>query len=377
MPLFDRYLLRRFFRTLVVCFLSAAGLFVVIDAFNNIEEFISLGESQGGIATVLIGYYGPRVAWVFDRLGPFLTLLSAMFTIAWLYRSNEMTALFAGGIPPRRIARPLIGATFAVAVLGIANREILLPNFRDQLSRNAQDWLGKRGRPVYARYDNRTGILLNGQYYYAGEKRISLPKFTFEEPVGDYGRHLAAENAYYHYPTKDRPGGYLLENVTEPAHIAELPPLTIAGKLTVLTPQSTPWLSENQCFVASDVGFEQLAGGAGWRQFASTWQLWSGLRNPSLDFGADVQVEIHSRLVRPFLDLVLLFLGLPLAFSAEQRNVFLAAGKGVLLALGFMVVVLACQGMGAGLWMRPSLAAWAPLLVFVPLAVYLNDPLKK
>ncbi len=377
MLLFDRYLLRRFFRTLGVCFASAAGLFVVIDVFTNIEEFIELGDSQGGLLPVLVGYYGPRVAWIFDRLGPFLVLLAAMFTIAWLHRSNEMTALFAGGVSPRRIARPLIGATIVVAVVGMANRELLLPAYREQLSRNAQDWLGTRGRPVYARYDNRTGVLLNGQYYYAGEKRISLPKFMFEEPLGDFGRHLVAENAYYHRPTSDRPGGYLLENVTEPPNIAELPPLTIAGKVTVLTPRDTSWLTGSQCFLASDVGFEQLAGGAGWRQFASTWQLWSGLRNPSLDYGADVQVEIHSRLIRPFLDLALLFLGLPLAFSAEQRNVFLAAGKGVLLAMAFMVVVLACQGMGAGLWMRPSLAAWAPLLIFIPLAVYLNDPPRK
>jgi lipopolysaccharide export system permease protein len=88
-------------------------------------------------------------------------------------------------------------------------------------------------------------------------------------------------------------------------------------------------------------------------------------------------VEIHSRLVRPFLDLSLLWLGLPLAFSADQRNIFLAAGKGVALALGFILVVLACQGMGATTWIRPALAAWAPLLIFVPLAVYLNEPLRK
>jgi lipopolysaccharide export system permease protein len=127
----------------------------------------------------------------------------------------------------------------------------------------------------------------------------------------------------------------------------------------------------------SDVEFEQLAGGASWRQFSSTWQLLRGLRSRGLSFGADVRVEVHARLVRPFLDLTLLLLGLPLAFAADQRNVFLAAGKGVLLALGFIVVVTACQGMGATFWIRPSLAAWSPLLLFVPLAVFLNEPLRR
>jgi hypothetical protein len=33
--------------------------------------------------------------------------------------------------------------------------------------------------------------------------------------------------------------------------------------------------------------------------------------------------------------------------------------------------------MGSAYWIRPALAAWTPLLVFVPLAVYLNEPLTR
>ena len=43
----------------------------------------------------MVEYYTPRVALVFDRTGAFLILLAAMFTITWLHRSNELTALFA------------------------------------------------------------------------------------------------------------------------------------------------------------------------------------------------------------------------------------------------------------------------------------------
>jgi lipopolysaccharide export system permease protein len=377
MLLFDRYLLWRFFRTLVVCFASAAGLFVVIDAFTNVEEFIALGESHGGLGRVLFQYYGPRVAGVFDPMGPFVVLLAATFTITWLHRSNEMTALFAAGVSPRRIARPLVGAALAVTAIGLVNRELVIPACRDRLSLDAKDWLGVRARPLTPRYDHRTNIFLNGQSVLAGERRINQPQFSFEEPTEAFGRRLTAEYAYYRPAADGRPGGYLLDHVTEPENLDQAPSLAIGGRPAVLTPRDHAWLKDDQCFVASEVDFDQLSGGAGWRQFASTRQLWRGLRNPSLDFGADVRVEVHSRLTRPLLDLTLLFLGLPLAFAADQRNIFLAAGKGVLLALGFLLVVLACQGMGARYWIRPALAAWAPLLIFIPLAAYLNDPLRK
>jgi lipopolysaccharide export system permease protein len=375
MLLFDRYLLKRFFRTLLVCFTSAAGLFVVIDVFANLEEFITLGERHGGMLRVLVEYYGPRVALVFDRMCAFVVLLAAMFTITWLNRSHELTALFAAGVSPRRIARPLVGAAVVVIAIAAVNRELLIPQHRDRLTRNAQDWLGSRARAIFPRRDNRTDLLLNGEASYPGERKISRPRFSFVQPMAQFGRHVTAENAYYQPATAERPGGYLLEDVIEPEGVADLPSLAIGGEPTVLTPRDSPWLKSNQCFVVSDVDFEQLAGGAGWRQFSSTSQLWVGLRNSSLDYGADVRVEVHSRLVRPLLDLSLLFLGLPLAFLADHRNVFLAAGKGMLLALAFLLVVLVCQGLGAAYWIRPALAAWAPLLIFIPLAVYLNEPL--
>jgi lipopolysaccharide export system permease protein len=369
MLLFDRYLLKRFFRTLLVCFASVAGLFVVIDVFANLEEFITLGERHGGLALVIVEYYTPRVALVFDRTGAFLILLAAMFTITWLHRSNELTALFAAGVSPRRIARPLVGAAVVVVATAALNRELLLPAHRDELTRNAQDWLGAKPRALFPRRDHRTDILLNGEATYPGERRIGRPHFSFDEPIANYGRHVAAESAFYRPATKDRPGGYLFQGVTEPEELAELPSLVIAGAPTVLTPRDYRWLDKDQCFVVSDVGFEQLAGGAGWRQFSSTPQLLAGVRNASLDYGADARVEIHSRLVRPFLDLSLLFLGLPLAFLADHRNVFLA--------MGFLIVVLSFQGMGAAYWVRPALAAWAPLMLFIPLAVYLNEPLAR
>ena len=50
------------------------------------------------------------------------------------------------------------------------------------------------------------------------------------------------------------------------------------------------------------------------------------MRNPSLDYGADVRVAIHGRIVKPLLDMTLLFLGLPLVVTRESRNVFIAMG---------------------------------------------------
>ena len=44
----------------------------------------------------------------FDRTAGLLTLVSAMFTVTWIQRHNEMTALMAAGISRIRVVKPVI-----------------------------------------------------------------------------------------------------------------------------------------------------------------------------------------------------------------------------------------------------------------------------
>jgi len=59
--------------------------------------------------------------------------------------------------------------------------------------------------------------------------------------------------------------------------------------------------------------------------------------------------------------------------SRENRNMFMAIGLCVVLVAGFMMLVLAFQYLGSSYLLEPSLAAWLPLMVFVPAAVAMFD----
>src|SRR5688572_19792897 len=95
----DRYLLLLYFRVLLICFATVSGLLIVIHVFTNLDEFLRYGEKSGrGFALVMIEYYGPYLLWVFEKLSGMLALLALMFTIAWLNKTNEFTALLASGV---------------------------------------------------------------------------------------------------------------------------------------------------------------------------------------------------------------------------------------------------------------------------------------
>lgn len=375
MCILDRYILWMFFKALFVCFFSLAGLFVVIDSFGNLEEFINLGRQQGSLVTVLIEYYGARVVAFFDRTCGILTLTAAIFTITWLQRHNEMTAMMAAGIRKFRIVIPIIISVVLINILTIATRELLIPSIRDKLTRNAQDWFGDSAQPLHPRYDNETDILILGGHTIAKDLRLDKPNFRLPARFSEFGRQLAAKDAIYHPPTDDRPGGYWLRDVYQPSNLSSIDSATMGPNQVILSPHDTPWLGSDECFVVSKISFDQLAGGKAWQQYASTAELMAGLRNPSLDYSANVRVTVHSRIVRPLLDVTLLFLGLPLILTRRNRNVFVAIGLCIVLVQAFYFVVLACQGLGNHYLISPSLAAWAPLIILVPVAAALAEPL--
>jgi lipopolysaccharide export system permease protein len=373
MGIIDRYLLRQFFKTFFICFLSMMGLYVVFDYFTNMGEFMRCGEKAGGMFALLGRHYSYQTFAFFDRINSLLMLISAMFTVAWLQRHNEMTALMAAGVTRVRIVMPLIVSALVVSVLATANRELLIPRFREELSRRPQDLIGDQAQSLVPRYDNQTDVLISGKHTFAENKRIEMPDFGMPPPLKQYGKHVLADSAYYQVPQGDRPGGYLFENVHEPKHLDTRPSLLWAGRPVLITPHDRPeWLKPNQCFVVSNLDFEQLTGGIGFRNFSSTAQLISGLNNSSVGFGADVRVAIHARIVQPLIDVTLLFLGLPLVVRRESHNVFIAIGMCMGITLMFIVTMLCFQQLGTSSIIPSALAAWAPLIIFVPAAVALT-----
>ncbi len=378
MRIIDRYLLRQFLWTFVICYLSLTGLYVVFDAFTNLEEFLRYAEKQGGLLSVMGSFFAHQSIGYFDRFAGLLTLIAAMFTVTWIQRHNEMTALLSAGISRIRVVAPVIGAAIAMTLLAAANRELVIPRFRDQLALRPHDLVGQVGKKLTPQYDNQTDILLAGEKTYGNQQRIEGPSFLLPPPLVDYGRRLVAENAFYQPPERGHPGGYLMDKVEKPRDLHTRPSLTLNGKPVIITPRDAPQrLRQDQCFVVSDVTFEQLASGKAWQQYSSAADLIAGLRNRSLDYGADVRVAIHSRFVQPLLDVTLLFLGLPMVMRRENRNVFIAIAVSAAIVAVFMLVVMGFQHLHFIYPISPALAAWAPLMIFVPLAVALSEPMWK
>lgn len=367
MKIIDRYLLSQFVKTFIICYLSLTGLYIVFHAFTNLEVFLRCADKAGGLARLMLTYYAYQAVLFFDKTSALLTLISAMFTITWIQRHNELTALMAAGLSRARILKPIIIAAILFSLVATAVREFAIPGMANELSRTPQDLLGDAAHDLKTGFDDQTQVWIRGKYAYVNEMRIEGPNFWLPPELG--GIELTAANAYYKAAEPGHPVGYLLVGVKSPVDFCKQHSLKLKDRPVVITPTDAPdWLKPDQCFLVSGISFDALIEGQKVRQFFSTAQLIAGLHNDCYGYGPDVRVAVHSRIVQPLLDITLLFLGMPLVISRENRNVFVAIGMCMLVVSCFLMIVIGMQQLGEQSVVRPATAAWVPLMIFVPLA---------
>ena len=271
-----------------------------------------------------------------------------MFTITWIQRHQEMTALFAAGVSRVRVLRPvLIAADRCQPVRGRQSRVR-----HAQHPRTSGERLKKSRRRTRA--DDAIAIRQRNRHPLGGEKIVAAtrtivePSFVLPREFDQFGRQLNGREARF-LPAKD---GQPKRLSTFRRYVArrlcsKSPALLQGDKADHHHTDRQQLARRDQVFVVSGVSFEFLSAGANWRDFASTHEMIQQLRSPSTDLGADVRVAIHSRFLQPLLDTTLLFLGLPFVVTRTNRNPFIAIGL--------------CLGRGNGLHARRTSALnhWA------------------
>jgi lipopolysaccharide export system permease protein len=362
MKIVDRYILRSFLKAWLVCFATLVCLYVLIDLFNRIDDFTQAadGTSQG-LARVIARYYGYQIVLIFDRLCGVIVLLAAMFTVAWMQRSNELLPLLAAGVPIRRVLWPVFLGTVLMVGLSVANRELLLPRVALELQNPASDPQGVKQRLAGASYEP-NGILLAGQWGVRQGMVVTGFTATVPEKLAGSLLHIKAREARYVPRGPKQPsGGWLLTEAT-PADL----PYWRDSVIEVLDP--------GKFFLHTErVDFNMLTRTRSWYQFASTYELLDELQKPDTSRLSALAVQMHLRLTLPVLTAIMVLMGLSVLLRDQNRNVYLNAGLCVILAGVFFGTCHVFRHLGEQEYLSPTLAAWLPVLFYGPTSLAMFD----
>jgi len=365
----DRYLLVLFLRTVIVCFCSIAGIFIVFHAFTSMDDFARQAETQGGLVAVMLRYYGPYMLLMFDMTGTMITLLALLFTVGWLRRTGELAATLAAGVSHGRILKPMLIASLTIVTAQWFSREFLLPRYQDNLSMKAKITTEEQPEPLLQRYDQTAAILLAGDAVKPQSHVIVKPNFRIFGEYGPFGDQLQAESATWFDASEHHPSGYLLDQVKYPEGIDQLASVGTEDRMILMTSRDQPWLRSGQCFFATTVDTDLLLNNQSSKRLSSLAELVARVRNPAVRSSAATEVMLHERILRWPLDFSLVCLGLPLVINRRERNLFvmIAAAMGTVLVFFLLKTIAGAMGSG-GYLVSPSMAAWLPLLILGPVA---------
>lgn len=423
MKILDRYIFRSFLTTLILWTVSFVGIYVVFDLLSNVDSYFS-SDSERSAVSILGEYYFYRTFLFIDIILALLVLVSALTVASSMLRRNEIIALMALGVSPRRVVTPILIAALTLSAAAFWTREYYLPSHIVQLVKTPKE-LGEKNTVLQVRRatDALTRITLDGQSVLPDEKRIDRPKFTLPVLLAPFGNELSATSAQWRPQEGKFPDGYLLKGVDKPAELLTSPSLDIRGlaqtnsqttqqtgeksaetsptpagdaaagdaaanptaqtdaaaensnnilpRTILYSPFDTPELAPDECFVACGIEPEFLAVGESWKLYASTAQLITAAKNASLPLNSkDLQIRVHSRIVRPLADLLPLLIGLPFLFLKNDQSPFKGMAVGIVFAGLYMGISYSALFLGMRFdW--PILAAWTPILVFSPIVVNL------
>ncbi|MEQ1904870.1 MAG: LptF/LptG family permease [Pirellulaceae bacterium] len=368
MTKFDRYLLLLFAKIFTICFCSFTGLYLIVHLFTNFDEILSLGKQEGNVVGFMQKFYGPRILDFFDRTVGMLVLIAAVFAFAFMQRRRELTAIEAAGIPRSRMVKPLVVIALIMIVLSIVNREVWIPKYRKELTSTAQNWNQEGATDSQFQKDHLNGLLIRVRR--APDTSHQYKNVVVQIPIylSDSISRIVAARANYVEANEDHPAGLLLESISEPLQPWKLNSLGSPEKPVVYFPNDRPWLTGSQCFVATHLTTEELAYGQQLNDYSSLSEMVSSLHRPTQWFSRSNRIAVHSRIVRPLLDMALLLIALPFVIRFSEHNLLLAAASCAGTIAVFQIAVVTCQTLGSlSLIRAASLAAWLPVILFVPL----------
>ena len=150
MRIHDRYILKGFWRNLVIGLIAFTVIFITVDINEEIDNYIDHDAALHDLAA----YYLFQIPWILLLVLPVSVLLSAVFSLGKLARQKELTAFIASGTPMVRLAAPIIVSAFFLSIVSIAIGEFIIPATNRKSERVMLVKIEKRKKQESFRFKN-------------------------------------------------------------------------------------------------------------------------------------------------------------------------------------------------------------------------------
>ena len=363
MSLIDRYLARTFLYTLGFALLAFVLVFVIVDLIENLDKYIDHDASLRDV----FYYYVCFTPFIVVLTLPVAMLLSTLFSLGTLSKYNELTAIKANGVSLYRILLPIFGIAFLVSLLVLFSAEYLIPQANAEKSRIKSFNIEKKPR---AKEVIRSNLFFEGRdhfFYYFKKynsetqtaERVVVQKITeghITESIEAEKMVWTARGWKFEKAKRRLFSDSLGEGSTERYEEHE----------TLLYPalKETPEAFAKKQKKPDEMGFFDL------RRFIK-------IKESLGENTARELVELYLKITFPFVNLIVVFLGAPIAAAPRRGGFMLGFAISLIISFVYFALIRAGQSLGQNQKLPPLLAASFANIVFGLIGLVLLIKAKK
>ena len=361
--LLDWYVMKLYLGIVLLAFVGLLGIFYIA-TFIDLSDKLFKGQTSGLKLLEYFWYATPQFMYF---VLPIAALVATLVTIGLLTKTSELTVMKACGVSLYRAALPIFllslvwsGVLFGMSetILARANREAEALNreIRSGVPRSRtmdvlnRKWIVAEDGSIYHYlfFDPEQDQLGSLSVYEFGEGPWRLEQRTFADraafsPAGGWvGREVWTRT----FPSSATPAQEVA-SIPYASH-AELPLPALAAPDYFETERPD---AELMSFAELKAHIEELS-----------------------TSGFDVVrlvVELHRKVSFPFVTLILTLIAIPFAVTTGPRGALYGVGVGISLAFTYWITINIFAAVGSAGLLAPTLAAWAPNLLFGASATYL------
>ena len=355
MRLLDRYVIRNFVQVYFYCIAGFISIWLIFDVSDNISTFI---DEHIGLWLV-VRYYATQIPQVLIILLPVSLLLSLLFALGRMSRSNEIVSMLTAGVSLPRVLSPLIGIglltvgasmslNYSLAPHADLARKTFLSEARARPARNIQ------GQVFRNRTDLRTWFIQN---FRLGDNTFNNLQVLQQDAKDNIVMSYVAGRANYRPQTKT----WDLENVRLAYYDAagNITKEEFRPALTIEHWSETPFRLSSANVQAEFLSFPEL------REYLHF----------NSDFPATLlapfRTHLQYRLALPWTCLVVVCIAAPLGIGYSRRGVLSSVAAAVVLVFSMNFLVHLFLALGEGDRVPGWIAAWTPNILFAAIGLYL------
>jgi lipopolysaccharide export system permease protein len=361
---FDRHLLREWFYILGLVLLATCGLLVVQVLY---DDFRSLRE-LGARGAILWHYVGVRLPGFLALVLPVALLVSVMFTLGKLHRSNELTAMRAAGVGFMRLTLPVwVVGLLCCGLMWCLNTTVVPWSVEE--SRAMHDELEFQ-RDAKSLTPDRVGASYSVAFDNVHQRRMwffnRFSKFTkhgYGVTVSELDgqrretRRLVASEAWFDVAQ----GGWVFKNGRE---MLFLPETLVLDSSKPFEEKVTKYQEDSDLMLLIDRRVQELS-------FHELRELIAHLEAEGDPKSVSYAIRYYGLIADTLAPLLVIAMAIPFSITGVRVNPAVGVSKSIgLFFLYYILANLASSLATKGL-LDPAIAAWLPNLGMAGLALWL------